>query len=131
MSRTAHHIFLSRFRFDTGGRSGNPWRSVKIVDLRYSAACLREAQRAGDRPRPIPVHRKVDVYSWARADPRDRSVSQWARHQERQARQRLRLTLEAIRRSVGATIDGRLAVEAADDLEVHPARHRRDAIWLY
>ncbi|WP_146103479.1 hypothetical protein [Nonomuraea solani] len=26
---------------------------------------------------------------------------------------------------------GRLAVEAIDDLEVHPARHRRNVIWQY
>ncbi|MEU6720106.1 hypothetical protein ABZ897_52350 [Nonomuraea sp. NPDC046802] len=59
-------------------------------------------------------------------------MSQWAKTEERQARQRLRLTLDAIRRRVNVvTFDGRLAVEAADDLEPHPARHRRGALWLY
>jgi hypothetical protein len=104
---------------------------VTIVDLRYSAACLRQAGRAGHRPRPIYLRRRVDVYSWARSDPRDQSVSEWADIEERQARQRLRLRLEAIRQRVNATTDGPPAVEAIDDLEVHPARHRRNAIWQY
>ncbi|MGA4992837.1 hypothetical protein ACWCOT_44520 [Nonomuraea bangladeshensis] len=120
MSRTAHHIGRPILR-----------RSVTIVDLRYSAACLRQAQRTGHRPRPTPLRRQVVVYSWARSDPRDRSVSEWAHIEERRARQRLRLRLEAIRRRINATTGGPLAVEAIDDLEVHPARHRRNAIWLY
>ncbi|MEV4020422.1 hypothetical protein AB0J35_59085 [Nonomuraea angiospora] len=97
---------------------------MTIVDLRYSAACLREAQGAGRRARPTTVRRRIDVYSWARADRRDRSVAQWAKIEERQARRRLRLQLEAIRQRARAA-------EAVDDLEVHPARHRRNAIWLY
>ncbi|MEV6036462.1 hypothetical protein AB0L65_35275 [Nonomuraea sp. NPDC052116] len=97
---------------------------MTIVDLRYSAACLREAERAGHRARPALVRRRVDVYSWARADRRDRSVAEWAKVEERRARQRLRLRLEAIRQRANAT-------EAVDDLEVRPARHRRNAIWLY
>ncbi|TYB56229.1 hypothetical protein FXF51_44250 [Nonomuraea sp. PA05] len=104
---------------------------MTMADLRYSAACLRQARRAGHRPLPMSLRRKVDVYSWARADPRDQSVSEWADIEERQARQRLRLRLEAIRRRINATTDGPLAVEAIDDLEVHPARHRRNAIWQY
>ncbi|MEV4357219.1 hypothetical protein ACWEPL_08950 [Nonomuraea sp. NPDC004186] len=51
-------------------------------------------------------------------------MAEWAKIEERRARQRLRLQLEAIRQSANAT-------EAVDDLEVHPARHRRNAIWLY
>ncbi|MET7336787.1 hypothetical protein [Nonomuraea sp. NPDC005650] len=122
MSRTAHHI--DRPIRDGGDRYGKPWRSVTIVDLRYSAACLREAERAGHRARPASVRHRADVYSWARADLRDRWVAQWARNEERQARRRLRLRLEAIRRTANAA-------EPVDDLEVHPARHRRNALWLY
>ncbi|MFI0422316.1 hypothetical protein [Spongiactinospora sp. 9N601] len=125
MSRTAHHIDRP-----TLGQ-GTPWRSVTIVDLRYSAACLQQARQTGHRPRPMSLRHKVDVYSWARSDPRDQSVSEWADIEERRARQRLRLRLEAIRQRVNATTDGSRAVEAIDDLEVHPARHRRNAIWLY
>jgi hypothetical protein len=77
------------------------------------------------------LRHKVDVYSWARADPRDRSVSEWADLEERQERQRLRLRLEAIRQRINATTGGPLVIEGIDDLEVHPARHRRNAIWLY
>ncbi|GAA4942967.1 hypothetical protein HD597_001019 [Nonomuraea thailandensis] len=77
------------------------------------------------------LRRKVDVYSWARSNPRDRSVSEWAEIEERRARQSLRLRLEAIRRRANATADGSSASEAIDDLEVHPARHRRNAIWQY
>ncbi len=87
MSHTAHHI--DRPILDGSGLRGTPWRSVRIVDLRYSAACLRQARRAGHRPRPMSLRHKVDVYSWARADLRDRSVAHWARTEERQARQRL------------------------------------------
>ena len=78
MSRTAHHIV----RPVLGRRA--PWRSVAIVDLRYSAACLRQARQAGRRPRPMSLRHRADVYSWARADPRDRSVSEWADLEERQ-----------------------------------------------
>jgi hypothetical protein len=77
------------------------------------------------------LRRKVDVYSWVRSDRHDQWVSEWAAVQERQARQRLRLRCEAIRRRINATTDGLLAVEASDDLEVHPTRHRRNALWLY
>ena len=129
MPRTAHHI--DRPTLDRGDLRGLPWRSVTLVDLRYSAACLRQARRAGHRPLPTSLRRKVDVYSRARAAPRDQSVSEWAGIEERQARQRLRLRLEAIRQRVNATTDGPLAVDAFDDLEVHPARHRRNVIWQY
>ncbi|GAA2216571.1 hypothetical protein GCM10009850_120410 [Nonomuraea monospora] len=125
MSHTAHH--LGRPALDRG----TPWRSVTIVDLRYSAACLRQARRTGQRPRPKLLRRKVDVYSRARSDPRDQSVSEQAGIEERQARQRLRLRLDAIRRRINATTGGLLQAETSDDLEVHPARHRRNAIWLY
>ncbi|MGW0197290.1 hypothetical protein [Nonomuraea sp. NPDC003201] len=51
-------------------------------------------------------------------------MAQWAKIEERRTRRRLRLQLEAIRQRANAA-------EAVDDLEVHPARHRRNAIWLY
>ncbi|WP_043614614.1 hypothetical protein [Nonomuraea candida] len=104
---------------------------MTVVDLRYSAASLRQARRAGHRPRPQLLRHKVEVYSWARSDPRDRSVSEWADIEERRARQRLRLRLGAVRRTVNAPTDGPRAAEAIDDLDVLPARHRRNAIWLY
>ncbi|NUW35825.1 hypothetical protein HTZ77_31050 [Nonomuraea sp. SMC257] len=104
---------------------------MTVVDLRYSAACLREGRRDGRRPRPAAVRRRVDVYSWARAEPRDRWVSWAAGIEEGRARGRLRLGLEAVRRAVNATVGGRLAVGAADDLDVAPARHRRAAVWQY
>ncbi|NUW46952.1 hypothetical protein [Nonomuraea rhodomycinica] len=104
---------------------------MTVVDLRYSAACLREARRDGRRPRPAAVRRRVDVRSRARAGSRDRWVSWAAGVEEGRARARLRLTLEAIRRTVNATTGGRPAVEAADALDVAPARHRRGAVWQY
>ncbi|GIH24461.1 hypothetical protein Aph01nite_27710 [Acrocarpospora phusangensis] len=128
MSRTAHHA--SRSRSSVGYVPGGPWRSVMLADLRYSAACLTEASRAGHRPTPELVRRKTVVYSWARADPHDRSVSRWANIEESQTRQRLRRLISAIRQTVNATAGGASAIEAADDLDVPPARHRRGAVWL-
>ncbi|WP_219466692.1 hypothetical protein [Nonomuraea rhizosphaerae] len=109
---------------------GVPWRVVTVFDLRYSAASLRKGRRTGRRPEPTPIRRTVAVYMWARVNSRDRWVSRWAAGEERQARQRLRLTLGTIRQRVNATAAGRLALEAADDVDVVPARHRRNGLWL-
>ncbi|GAA3167678.1 hypothetical protein [Nonomuraea roseoviolacea] len=129
MARTAHHI--RRPLPGGAGPRGAPFRAVTVVDLRYSAACLREGRRAGRRARPAVVRSRAAVYSWARADLRDRWVSRQAGIEEGRARGRLRLELETIRRAVNATTGGRLAVEAAEELDVAPARHRRGAVWLY
>ncbi|NRQ40043.1 hypothetical protein HII36_50705 [Nonomuraea sp. NN258] len=100
---------------------------MTLFDLRYSAACLR---RFGDRPRPELVRRRVAVYDWARADRRDRWVARRAAVEERRARQRLRLRLEAIRRTANTVDTSAMPPDAGDDFDVTPARHRRNAVWL-
>lgn len=127
MSRTVHHI--PRRHSAGGDEPGDPWRAVVIADLRYTAACLNEAARDGHRPRPHLTRRKVGVYVWGRSDTRDRSVSWWSAVEERRERQRLRRSADAIRALVNARSDGRLAIESAEDRDIPPARHRRNALW--
>lgn len=122
MARTAHHRPLSRAEAAPGSRC---WRSVRLYDLRYP----RYGARASGRPMPQAVRRSVEVRSWARADTHDRSVSVTALD-ERRDRQRLRGQLTALRRLVDAPGSGGLALAAADELDVLPARHRRCALWL-
>lgn len=137
MARTAHHLPLPRTRGTTGttgtgstAEGRRPWRSVRLYDLRYSARALTEAARASRRPVPGAVRRSVDVYAWARADTRDREVSTWAARDERRDRQRLRARVSALRGLVDAPGGGALALDAADAVDVPPARHRRCALWL-
>lgn len=129
MSRTAHHVPLSRSDIGYVLDRPGPWRLVTVVDLRYSDACLKEAARSGRRPHPKLVRRRTVVYSWARADPRDRSVAWWANIEERQGRQRLRRSTELIRQAVNATSNGYRLAELAEDFDVPPMRHRRNAVW--
>ncbi|WP_248502513.1 hypothetical protein [Streptomyces sp. D2-8] len=74
------------------------------------------------------VRRTVDVYSFARHQ-RDPSVAQWAATEERRARQRLRTRTGTLLRLVNTTA-GALALDAADTVDIPPARHRRGALWL-
>ncbi|MGW5424852.1 hypothetical protein [Streptomyces sp. NPDC003943] len=108
-------------------RPGRPWRAVVIRDLRYDARGLTVAAREGRRPVPRAVRRVVEVYSFPRHQ-QDPSVARWAAAEERRARQRLRARLGAVVRLVNSV--GGLAVEAADVVDVPPARHRRGALWL-
>ncbi|MEU4465963.1 hypothetical protein AB0G20_19965 [Streptomyces sp. NPDC024017] len=73
------------------------------------------------------VRRTVDVYSFARHQ-WDPSVAQWAATEERRARQRLRTQVGTLLRLVNTTA-GELALDAADTVDIPPARHRRDALW--
>ncbi|KKZ71249.1 hypothetical protein VO63_24420 [Streptomyces showdoensis] len=77
---------------------------------------------------PTPVRRSVAVYSFPRHN-RDRTVARMAAVEERRARQRLRARLGVVIRLVDSPA-GRLAPEAADTVDVPPARHRRAALWL-
>lgn len=123
VARTAHHRPLSRAKAAPGSHC---WRRVRLYDPRYP----RYGAHASGRPVPQAVRRSVDVRSWARADTHDRSVSVWAALDERRDRQRLRGQLTALRRLVDAPGSGVLALAAADDVDVLPARHRRCALWL-
>jgi hypothetical protein len=116
MSRTAHHV--PRRGCATGEDVWPAQRVSTIFDLRYSANCRAQAAGQGRRPIPEPVRRKAAVYSFARSDLHDREISEWARVQERRARQRLRLEIRAVLQSL------------AFDTELTPARHRRDGIWM-
>ncbi|MFI6512166.1 hypothetical protein ACIBCT_31575 [Streptosporangium sp. NPDC050855] len=129
MSRTAHHVPLSRSGSGNVLDRPGPWRSITVIDLRYSDVCLKEAARSGRRPYPKPVRRRTVVYSWAWADPRDRFVAWFAGVEERRGRQRLRRSTESIRQAVNATSDGYSLAETAEDFDVPPLRHRRNAVW--
>lgn len=129
VARTAHHLPLSRAG-SAGEYHHRPWRSVRLYGLRYSARALADAARASRRPVPEAVRRRVDVRSWARADTRDRSVSVRAALDQRRDRQRLRARLTALRALVDAPGGGVAALDAADAVDVTPARHRRCAVRL-
>lgn len=118
MSRTAHHVPPSHVRIAGERRPGDPWHAVVLYELR---------RRAGHRAVPTLVRRSVAVYSFPRHN-RDRSVARMAAAEERRARQRLRARAGVIVRLVNAP-GGRLAVGAAETVDVPPARHRRGALW--
>ncbi|MES9525317.1 hypothetical protein [Streptomyces capoamus] len=127
MTRTAHHLAPSHGRGAHACPSGSPWRSVVLHDLRYSAHSLAAAAREATRPRPLLVRRAVEVYSFPRHR-RDRSVARWAAVEERRARRRLRARAGLILRLVNSP-GGELALDAAETVNVPPARHRRGALW--
>ncbi|MEU9081926.1 hypothetical protein [Streptomyces sp. NPDC048357] len=74
------------------------------------------------------VRRTVDVYSFPRHQ-QDRSVARWSAAEERRARQRLRAQVGTVLRLVRSTAD-ELALDAADTVDIPPARHRRGSLWL-
>jgi hypothetical protein len=127
MSRTAHHI--PRVQSQTSDIAGRPLRATDLTELRYSEACQREAQLRGHRPRPRQIRRKVRVYRFARERIQNRSIAPAAALDERRARQRLRISISAVRALVNATAEGRLAIEAAEEVDIPPARHRRNELW--
>lgn len=131
VSRTVHHIPNTHAHDSTRGTvsPGAPWRTVVLVDLRYSAACLAQAGREGCRPRPRRRRHSVRVYSYARYAVRSRSVSREAAQDERRARQALRTGLGALHRQLAVLGCGEEVARAAVDLDVVPARHRHNAVW--
>ncbi|WP_299527828.1 hypothetical protein [uncultured Streptomyces sp.] len=126
MARTAHHLHPHR-PWRTNPPAPGAWHTVVLFELRYSAADFSAASRAGRRPTPVRVVHRVDVYTFPRHQ-RDRTVGTEARWQERRARQRLRTARVALLRAVNTT--GGMRVEAADEVAVPTAKHRRCAIWL-
>ncbi|WP_256962186.1 hypothetical protein [Streptomyces sp. NRRL B-24572] len=128
MARTAHHPSRGRRRFRADMLKGQPWHAVVLHDLRYSTRDVSEAVREGRRPRPHPVRRAVEVYAFPRHQG-DGSVAREAAVEERRARQRLRRragTLLRLVDSPGGVID----LDAADLVDIPPARHRRGGLWL-
>ncbi|MEU8761921.1 hypothetical protein [Streptomyces sp. NPDC048659] len=116
MSRTAHHV-PPRHAPVAGDRPGRPWHALVLYDLRHGG---------GSAPRA--VRRSVAVYAFARHN-RDRALGREATVAERRARQRLRARLGTVVRLVDSPA-GRLSPEAADAVDVPPARHRRGVLWL-
>ncbi|WP_436761997.1 hypothetical protein [Streptosporangium sp. V21-05] len=57
-------------------------------------------------------------------------MSRQAGVEERRERRRLRRSAAVIRQVVNAAVDDCPADEALEDLDVPPARHRRNAVWL-
>ncbi|GAA3111684.1 hypothetical protein [Streptosporangium carneum] len=129
MSRTAHHIRSSRLP-DTrrpGRRISDPWRTVTITDLRYSASELRAAEAAGRRPIPKRSRFRVEFFTYLGAYGRGGAVAEDANFYERRERRRLReRALEIRRQADAATAD---AAEETDDFVIHPFHHRRGVLW--
>lgn len=127
VARTAHHVPAAHSRDGDDHRPWNPWRSVVLHDLRYSARCLHDAVRESRRPRPRAVRREVEFHSFAR-HVHDPSVARWSAVEERRARQRLRAQVGTLLRLVHSAT-GELDLEAADSVDVPPARHRHGSLW--
>ncbi|MCX3287861.1 hypothetical protein OR263_14295 [Streptomyces sp. NEAU-H22] len=127
MTRTAHHVRPPHSRSAYDRSPGEPWRSVVLHDLRYSARGFTDATREFRRPRPRAVRRAVDVYSFARYQ-RDDSVAQWSAMEERRARQRLRTQVGTLPGLVNTSV-GVLVLDAVDAVEIPPARHRHGSLW--
>ncbi|MFF5087747.1 hypothetical protein [Streptomyces niveus] len=124
MARTAHRRPLSRAG---GAPDSRCRRRVRLYGLRYSPRAVADTAR---RPVPQAVRRSVNVFSRARADTHDRSLSVVAMLEERRDRQRPRGQLTALRRLVDTPGPGVLALAEADAVDVLPARHRRCALRL-
>ncbi|MEU3076765.1 hypothetical protein [Streptomyces laurentii] len=126
MSRTAHHTRTSYApAAEDRWRPGGPWHAVVLYDLRYEAGERAAAGREGRRAVPRRVRRAVAVYAFPRYQ-RDASVGCWAAVEERRARQLLRARVGAV---VGL-VNSASGPEAADDVDVPPARHRRCGLWM-
>ncbi|MFE1343520.1 hypothetical protein [Streptomyces sp. NPDC058757] len=130
MTRTAHHL-SGPSPWD--GPRGGPWRALVLYDLRYSSRVLTDAARAGRRPRPQRIRRRVAVRSFPRFR-HDPFVAREAARLERRARQDLRARLTAARRLADRpgpdTGTGGLGLAAAGAVDIPPARHRRNSLWL-
>ncbi|WP_240107054.1 hypothetical protein [Streptomyces sp. MUM 203J] len=120
MARTAHHRARTRYRYDTH-------LATEMHGLRYSAAVLTDAARDGRRPpagRPPPGHRP---HLGARCPgPVRRPMGRRGGAQgAAAAAQPGRLLRALVNRPAGP-----LDAEAADAVDVPPARHRHHALWL-
>ncbi|MET9540251.1 hypothetical protein ABZY16_22515 [Streptomyces sp. NPDC006553] len=128
MARTAHHIPRSRRLIPDDRLAGDPCLSLALYDLRRDAACLTEAAREGARPRPRAIRRTLAPYDRPRFR-QDRTVAHWAAKEERRARTRLRIRTSLLLRLVNSP-GGTLDPEAADTVDVPPARHRRSGLGV-
>lgn len=108
--------------------AGDPWRSLVLHDLRFCARSLAEASRESRRPRPRPVRRVVDIYSFPRHN-RDAPLAEASTGEERRARQRLRSRVGTILRFANSP-SAQLDFDAVDSVDIPPARHRHSTIWL-
>ncbi|MEV7716597.1 hypothetical protein [Streptomyces sp. NPDC088184] len=79
MTRTAHYLRPSRTRKSYDDGPGAPWRSVILIDLRYSARSLTEAAAEARRPWPQRIRRRVSVHRFPRHN-RDRGITRAATH---------------------------------------------------
>ncbi|WP_260461893.1 hypothetical protein [Streptomyces lateritius] len=102
MARTAHHPSHARRRTRHDMLTGQPWYAV--------------------------VLRAVEVYAFPRYQS-DATVGRWAAVEERRARQRLRRQAGVVLRLVNAP-GGAVDVDAADLVDIPPARHRRSGLWF-
>jgi len=139
MSRTVHHVPYNHRtgtrRYDADGRlyifawwratypsTANEIRSA----LRYSAAALAQAERAGHRPRPDRVTRRLEAGTYPRTFNLGHVIGGISNRQERA----LRAADRAVGREVGKMLRGAQdAVQAAWDVESPDPRHRHFGVW--
>ncbi|WP_329275586.1 hypothetical protein [Streptomyces sp. NBC_00691] len=128
MARTAHHIPRSRRRPAAEKTPGAPWRSLVLYDLRHASA--RRAGTGADREHPHPrtIRRLVVFRRWPRFN-QDSGVARWSAQEERRARRRLRAQVGRVLSAVNAP-DGTVTPDAADTVDIPPARHRHSSLWF-
>ncbi|OIV38534.1 hypothetical protein BIV57_05210 [Mangrovactinospora gilvigrisea] len=99
-----------------------PLSRVEIHSLRYSAACLADAEKEGRRPVPQRLWRRSDCHDFARLSRHDRTIGIIAGYDERRARRRTRLLCQQVGgwHRVGDDLDA---------FDCPPVRHRHHAVW--
>ncbi|WP_055602132.1 hypothetical protein [Streptomyces aureus] len=101
---------------------------LTLYDLRHGGACRAATCSGRERPHPRAIRRTVVFHRWPRFN-RDAGVARAAAHEERRARQRLRLRVGRVLSVVNAP-DGTIDLDAADTVDIPPARHRHSELWF-
>ncbi|MFJ4696149.1 hypothetical protein [Streptomyces sp. NPDC088766] len=126
MSRTVHHIRL-RHRNHHPAPGSVGWAGLRsghrLVQLRITFEESARARREGRRPRPVPVHRAFTAHTW----PRSLNAGVDGPYESR-ARAALAVFRTTARNRLRAAPPGAL-LDAADDLDHPPTRHRHRNIW--
>ncbi|MFC9290042.1 hypothetical protein [Streptomyces sp. NPDC057052] len=126
MSRTVHHIRLRHRNHHPAPGSvsrAGPRSGHRLVQLRVTFGESARARREGRRPRPVPVHRAFTAHTW----PRSLNAGVGGPYESR-ARAALAVFRTTARNRLRAAPPGAL-LDAAEDLDHPPTRHRHRNIW--
>ncbi|MFF4354147.1 hypothetical protein [Streptomyces sp. NPDC001530] len=125
MSRTVHHVPI-RHRATPAYWSSDlpgPVTAHALTELRYSGEELTSALREGRRPTPAPLVRAFAAYTYPRA------LNEHVRTPyEATARADLRTFRTTARKLLRAAPPSAL-LDAAEDLDHPPTRHRHRNLW--